>query len=249
MPARRSSGLTAEAVEELRARIAEGKRPRVRFSGPQFPDGAAGTVVRIGDPAVAGTDYITVRVTVNGVADELAFAPAELQLPGSRSTDKATRSAPEAAARPTKPKPNRRTPITPASTRTEKPKPAPKPEAAKAATAPPAPKPEPAKAAATPPAPRRGRKAAAPSITVSVSSSGAAWTVSASRGARSIAKGIAVPPGVVSAIAELLDQPAVTDAVAEVNESALAEAEARASLLRAELAELDAVLAAHRKPR
>lgn len=243
MPARGSSGLTAEAVEELRARITEGKRPRVRFSGPQFPDGAAGTVVRIGDPAVDGTDYITVRVTVNGLADELAFAPAELELPGSRSAKKATRSAPE-AARPTKAKANRRTPTTPARTRAEKPK----PEPAKTATPPPAPRPEPAKPATAPP-PRRGRKAVAPAITVSLSSSGAAWTVSASRGARSIAKGIAVPPGVVSAIAELLDQPAVTDAVAEVNESALAEAEARASLLRAELAELDAVLAAHRKPR
>jgi hypothetical protein len=46
----------------------------------------------------------------------------------------------------------------------------------------------------------------------------------------------------------LLDRSEISAAVAEVNETALAEAESRAAQLRAELAELDAVLAAHRTP-
>jgi hypothetical protein len=54
---------------------------------------------------------------------------------------------------------------------------------------------------------------------------------------------------VITAIAELLAVQAISAAVAEVNETALAEAEERAARLRAELAELDAVLAAHRSPR
>jgi uncharacterized protein YqcC (DUF446 family) len=53
----------------------------------------------------------------------------------------------------------------------------------------------------------------------------------------------------VTAIATLLEQQAITQAVAEVNETALAEARERAAQLRAELAELDALLAAHRSPR
>jgi hypothetical protein len=47
----------------------------------------------------------------------------------------------------------------------------------------------------------------------------------------------------------LLDNAAVIEAVAEVNQTALAEAEDRAARLREELAQLDAVLAAHRVPR
>jgi hypothetical protein len=47
----------------------------------------------------------------------------------------------------------------------------------------------------------------------------------------------------------LLDQPSITEAVAEVNDTARAEAEDRAAKLRAELTELEAVLATHRAPR
>jgi sulfur carrier protein ThiS len=98
------------------------------------------------------------------------------------------------------------------------------------------------------PIPRR-KTSTPPKITVTITSSDASWSVSALRGTKSVTKSVAVPPGVVTAIADLLDQSGISAAVAEVNETALAEAEQRAAQLRVELAELDAVLAAHRSPR
>jgi hypothetical protein len=86
-------------------------------------------------------------------------------------------------------------------------------------------------------------------VSVTISSTGASWSVSASRGARSIAKGVPVAPGVVTAVAELLDQPALSEAVAEINETARRQAEQRAEQLRAELSDLEAMLATHRAPR
>lgn len=86
-------------------------------------------------------------------------------------------------------------------------------------------------------------------MSVTISSSGAAWSVSASRGARTIAKNLPVTPGMVTAIADLLDQPAVSEAVAEINETARQLAQQRAEELRAELSDLEAVLATHRAPR
>ncbi|MEO7286214.1 MAG: hypothetical protein ABI140_04780, partial [Jatrophihabitantaceae bacterium] len=96
---------------------------------------------------------------------------------------------------------------------------------------------------------RRRKPAAPPKVSFSVTSSAASWSVTASRGAKGIAKNQPVPPGVVSAIAALLDQPALVEAVAEINETALSEAQARAEQLRAELDQLEAVLATHRSPR
>ena len=62
-------------------------------------------------------------------------------------------------------------------------------------------------------------------------------------------RAVPVPPGTITALAELLDQAALIEAVAEINETALAEAQDRAEQLRAELAQLEAVLATHRSPR
>jgi hypothetical protein len=57
-----------------------------------------------------------------------------------------------------------------------------------------------------------------------------------------------VNPGVVAAIAALLDQRAVEEAVSSVNDTARVEAESRAEQLRAELAQVQAVLDSHRRP-
>lgn len=62
-------------------------------------------------------------------------------------------------------------------------------------------------------------------------------------------KNSAVTPGMVSAVAAMLGLPLVEEAVAAVNDTARSEAEYRAEQLRAELAEVEAVLAGHRKPR
>jgi hypothetical protein len=281
MAARRSTGLDAAAVAALQARLDEGKKPRVALSGPQFPDGVAtGTVVRIGDEASDGADFITVRVTVNGVADELAFAPNELELP-RRGSKAAPPSARATANRPAAPRAtgstanrstaNRNTanrsaaPARPADTAQPASQPSPQsasptspapsvlPATTAASTSASAKQSRPAAPAAAPsarrPAPARKKAGAAPVITLTVTSSGASWSVSGQRGAKSVAKSVPIAPGVITAIAELLAVQAISAAVAEVNETALAEAEERAARLRAELAELDAVLAAHRSPR
>ena len=242
---RRATGLTDEDVARLRTQLSAGGRPRVRLSGPQFEAGSTGAVVRIGDPAVDGSDYLTVRVKVNGVTDELAFAPAELSLPAAGRTG----GPAKAAAAPRKTAAAGAKPIAAPA----------KPVAVLAnpvdARARPAAPSKPA-AAAGPPvgepsAAGRRRKAPAPppKVSVTLSSSGASWSVSASRGAKGIVKNVAVPPGVVTAIAELIEQAVLTEAVAEINETALAEAQVRAEQLRAELSRLEAVLATHRSPR
>jgi hypothetical protein len=87
-----------------------------------------------------------------------------------------------------------------------------------------------------------------PAVSVTLASSGATWSVSAQRGARTVVKNAPVPPGVVSAVAELLGQPVIGEAIAAVNEAALREAESRAAALRAELAALEAELNSHRRP-
>src|SRR6185437_12640132 len=99
----RTVGLTDQDVQRLRDQLADGRRPRVQLSGSQFADAPSATVVRIGDPAVDGSDYLTVRVKVNGVLDELAFAPAELQLgrrPAAAEPAAATRPARRKVSKP-----------------------------------------------------------------------------------------------------------------------------------------------------
>jgi hypothetical protein len=85
-------------------------------------------------------------------------------------------------------------------------------------------------------------------VTLTIASTGADWTVSAGRGSRSLLARTAVTPGTVTAIAELLGDPAVVQAVAAVNDTARSEAEARAERLRAELAAVQAILDTHRAP-
>src|SRR6185503_4020084 len=99
--ARSPAGLTEPDIAELQRQLADGKRPRVRLSGPHFPVAAAGTVVRIGTPEADGADYVRVRVKVNGMTDELAFAPSELSLPGRAAKATAGRPAKAASGRTT----------------------------------------------------------------------------------------------------------------------------------------------------
>ena len=92
------------------------------------------------------------------------------------------------------------------------------------------------------------RTAAVPTVTITLVSVGSSWSVSASRGARVTAKKVSVAPGVVTAIAALLNIHDVEEAVAAVNGAALGEAEARADKRRAELAEVEAILVSHQPP-
>ena len=292
MPPRRkkASGLTEEDVARLRSQLDAGRRPRVALSGPQFETGASGSVVRIGDPAVDGADFLTVRVKVNGVADELAFAPGELSIgrgpaagsaragsaragsarAGSARAGSARDGSPSGGTRTAKPaasnspaakpaasdSPAAKPPTPPPGEGGESPAAVPNAAATGPASSQAAGSATPAAAPATQSAPasqatagRRRKAPTAPAISVTISSTGASWSVSASRGARSIAKGVPVAPGVVTAVAELLDQPALSEAVAEINETARLQAEQRAEQLRAELSDLEAMLATHRTPR
>ena len=277
MPPRRknASGLTEEDVARLRSQLDAGRRPRVALSGPQFETGASGSVVRIGDPAVDGADFLTVRVKVNGVADELAFAPGELSIgrgpaagsaragaarAGSARAGSARAGSPSGGTRTAKPaasdSPAAKPPTPPHGEGGESPAAVPNAAATGPASSQAAGSATPAAAPATQSAPasqatagRRRKAPTAPAVSVTISSTGASWSVSASRGARSIAKGVPVAPGVVTAVAELLDQPALSEAVAEINETARRQAEQRAEQLRAELSDLEAMLATHRAPR
>jgi hypothetical protein len=236
MAARRGSGLSAEQVGQLRTEVESGRRKRVVVSGPQFPDGMTGTVVRVGEPGVDGDDFVAVRVKVGGVIDELGFAPSELSLVGRGRTAKATSAA---ASRPADPAPS------PPKVAAKKSRPAAAKPAPKATPEPETePAPKPAKRGHRP----TRRAASAAPVTITIASSGVAWTVSAQRGQRAVVKKAAVSPGVVAAVAALLGQPLVEEGVAAVNDTARLEAEARAEELRAELAQVEAVLHSHRRP-
>lgn len=236
----------------------------MQLSGPQFPDDTSGIVTRIGNQDVDGADFVTVRVKVNGVTDELAFAPAELSLgrgprPGAPVGARKGRTANASPVRfDDGPADNDRaeqgvlvgTVSDPAGTASDA---AATVSARTSAAAKPPGKSAPAEAkpssgtAACSAAKRR--KPAAPKVSFTISSTGATWALTASRGAKGIAKCVPIAPGVVTGVAELLDQPALLEAVAEINETAWAEAQVRAEQLRAELDQLEAVLAAHRFPR
>lgn len=243
-------GLTSDDVAKLRSQVEAGRRPRVQLSGPQFSEDTSGTVTRIGKPDVDGADFVTVRVKVNGVTDELAFAPAELSLgrgprPGAPAGTRKGRTANASPVRSEDgPADNDRaeqgvlvgTVSDSAGSVSH----------SAGAVADPTAKPSPGTAAGS--AAKR-RKPAAPKVSFTISSTGATWALTASRGAKVIAKSVPIAPGAVTGVAELLDQPALLEAVAEINETAWAEAQVRAEQLRAELDQLEAVLAAHRFPR
>jgi len=256
MASQRDTGLDDAQLARLRQAIADGRRPRVRVTGSQFPVATTGTVVRVGDPVSDGADFVMVRIKVGGVSDELGFSPSELSV-----VRRAPAAAPPAEA-------GARTSAQKASASRVRTSPTPQPDQAavveaaalsakgrggkgtarRSATA--------TTTLASPTVPTRskaattGRRAASvPAVTITIASAGSSWSVSASRGARAMVKKTPAAPGVVTAIAALLNLQEVEEAVAAVNGAALGEAEARAEKLRAELAEIEAVLVSHQPPR
>lgn len=269
--ARNPKGLTNQQVTTLREALAANRRPRVALQSNQFGDDARGQVVAVGDAAVDGDEFISVRVKLAGVSDTLRFSSDELSLPGRAS--KSTR-----ATRPVAPG-SRKAPVTAGLTSSiaTPPGPAAPPKrgastpalvasprlavkpAARSADAPRAsaqPLPQHSSAEATPAASARrsasprasSKRKAAAAVTVTVSSSGHAWTLSATRGGRSLLKATPVSAGVVTAVTVLFADAAVSEAVADINQVALAEAEERADALRRELAAVESILQSHRRP-
>ena len=213
MPPRKSHGLSAAQLEELRAQLAEGRRPRVTVTGPQFPAGSTGTVIGIGDLASDGPDFVRVRVKVGASMDELPFAPAELQSSVRVRAGLAQPNVDSTAAAPA---------VKPTTKPTTKP--------------------------ASKGAPPRGRTSKPAKVTITITSEGADWSVSASAGARTVVKKAALRPGAVTAIAKLVGETTLTQAVSAVNDNARSQAQARASVLRAELDAVEALLEAHKPP-
>jgi hypothetical protein len=254
MASQRDTGLDDAQVAHLRQTIADGRQPRVRVTGPQFPVATTGTVVRVGDPVRDGADFVMVRIKVGGVSDELGFSPSELSVvrrsraaappaeAGARTSTRKT-SAPRVRTSRT-PEPDQAAVVEAVASSAKRR--GGKGTATRSATA---------TTPASPTVPTRskaataGRRAASvPAVTITIASAGSSWSVSASRGARAMVKKAPATPGVVTAIAALLNLQEVEGAVAAVNGAALGEAEARAEKLRAELAEIEAVLVSHQPP-
>jgi hypothetical protein len=90
MPPRRRTTAPPIDVEDLRARLDQGKIVRVAIANSaQFPEGAVGRVRSLGDPDVDGDEYIHVELSVNGMKDLLPFAPGDLTAPARASAVKA----------------------------------------------------------------------------------------------------------------------------------------------------------------
>jgi hypothetical protein len=162
----------------------------------------------------------------------LPFSPADLAIP-----PKGAKAAPaKKAARPVEPAAPQ-----PELKITRSPVPAPR-EEAKVTTveeAPPAP-------AAEKPA-RKAAKAAKPKapagLTVTLAYTEGEWTVSATQGAKSLAKPYVIRPAEALRMVALVDVPGVQEAVEQILSVERSEAEQQAEKLRAELAEIEARLA------
>jgi hypothetical protein len=222
--------LTDADVAALRAKVGSGEKPRVivRAASAAVPAGTRGNVVRLGQPTEG--EFIVVRLG----RDEVPFAPAELAL---TTRSKAAAPPPPAAAKRTAAKPSAATRQSPAATR-QSPAAAKQPAAGKpptTATKAPAARSKPATK------PRAGRKAPPP-LTVTLRFGDGSWTVEAQRGARRLARASALRPGAVKAFADLVDEPAVREALTETVESCRAVVEERAEKLRAELHAAEATL-------
>lgn len=248
---RARTGLTDEQVVALREALADNRRPRVALQANQFGADARGQIVAVGDPAVDGAEFLSVRVKLGGVSDTLTFSPDELTLP-----TRAGRSAPAGGS------------TTTGRSTTSRSNTAGRPAAAAATKSDPSAQPLPPLLPSAPPLPPHGsdavlpvtnavaarprragskRRAPAP-VSITVSSSGEAWKVSANRSGRVLVKGSPVAAGVITAVVDLLADAGLQEAVAEINEVALSEAQERADALRKELAAVESLLQAHRRP-
>jgi hypothetical protein len=224
-------GLSVDDIETLRSAVSSGRRPKVVFTPAAGQiAGQTGQVTAVGDPAAAD-EYISVRFG----RDKLEFAPGDLQLPGK---------APRRPAKPAAGNPAATTPAEPASD-ASRPAAASSPKPAASATVATA---KPAAAAAEPkptarPAPRRGKAKGPAELSVTLTWQDGDWSVQAQRGSRVLAKPTPVRAADALRMVEMLDAPAVSDAVGEIVAAARDAAAERAEQLRRELAEVEARLA------
>jgi hypothetical protein len=226
--------LTDDDVAVLRGRVSAGEKPRVivRTASAAVPAGTRGNVVRVGNPKDG--EFIVVRLG----RDEVPFAPSELGL--------AVRG--KAAIAPAPAKAATRAPAQPAKSPTKAAAKAPAGTTAKAAANRPAAatsgsasKATTARRTTAKRTTGRGRRSPQP-LTVTLRFANDVWTVEAQRGKRRLAKASQVRPGAVKAFADLVDEPAVREALSETVATSRAVVEERAQKLRAELGAAEAAL-------
>jgi hypothetical protein len=222
-------GLSTDDLQAIRDTLAAGRKPRVMFTEAAGQiAGQIGQVVLLTDPELSD-EWVVVRFG----KDELPFSPTDLIIPPKG----AKAAQPKKAAPPPEPAPPQ-----PELKITRSPVPAPR-EEAKVTTvdeAPPA-------AAAEKPAPRKAAKVAKPKVpaglTVTLSHTDGEWTVSATQGAKALAKPYVIRPSEALKMVALVDVPGVQEAVEQILAAERSEAEQQAEKLRAELAEIEARLA------
>ncbi|GAA1336203.1 hypothetical protein [Actinocatenispora thailandica] len=230
-------GLSVDDIETLRSAVSSGRRPKVVFTAAAGQiAGQTGQVTAVGDPTAAD-EYISVRFG----RDKLEFAPGDLQLPGKAPRRPAKPSTPKpaspkpAAAQPDVARPAAATAKPAATAAVPSAKPAAPVDAAPAADT---------KPAGSPRAAGRRTKAKGPAeLSVTLTWQDGDWSVQAHRGSRALAKPAPVRAVDALKMVELLDTPAVTDAVGEIVAAARDAAAERAEQLRRELAEVEARLA------
>jgi hypothetical protein len=245
------AGLSTADVEQLRTAVTAGRKPKVRFrpSAGQMA-GEVGQVIRLDDPAT--DEWVVVRFG----RDELPFAPTDLEI--DRTPRKKAVKAVKAAAKkaPDKPATVDQVVVQPSGGTSLAEKTAPEPATNGVAKAVPpaaqkAPDNPPRKAAqkavrkaadkATPKARKAVRKPG--ELTVTVHFKDGEWTDQAQRGARVLVKPTPVPAAAALRMVSALETPAVHDVVEEIVEATKAEAEEAAERLRAQLEEVENILA------
>ena len=234
-------GLSVDDIETLRSAVESGRRPKVVFTAAAGQiAGQTGQVTAVGDPA-DGDEYISVRFG----RDKLEFAPTDLQLPGKaggrRAKPAAARRAP--AEPPTSPSGTGRTGPSPTTTAPPTSVGAGRGTATAAAAKPATDRATTASAAPPARSVRRGRGKSPAELSVTLSWQDGDWSVQAHRGSRVVAKPTPVRAADALKMVEMLDTPAVSDAVGEIVAAARDAAAERAEQLRRELAEVEARLA------
>lgn len=230
-PARSAArGLSTDDLQSIRDTLAAGRKPRVMFTEAAGQvAGQIGQVVELTDPEVS-EEWVVVRFG----KDELPFSPTDLIIPPKGAKAAPAKKAAKAAAEPAPPQPEFKI--------TRSPVPAPR-EEAKVTTVEQAP----AAAPAEKPAPRKASKAAKPKppagLTVTLAYTEGEWTVSATQGAKTLAKPYVIRPSEALKMVALVDVPGVQEAVEQILAAERSEAEQQAERLRAELAEIEARLA------
>lgn len=242
-------GLSTADIEEIRGSLSAGRKPKVVFTDQAGQiAGQTGQVVRLTDPDESD-EWLVVRFG----RDELPFSPGDLAIPprgqagrqsgqAGKQTVQTARQAAQAAKQTSGQTSSQvpKQPAAPAPGKTDPPAPAPEGDATTGAGAPAAAG-RPAKRATK--AARAGKPKAPPAMTVTLAYESGEWTVAAHQGSKTLAKPYVIRAAEALKMVQMLDVPGVHDAVEQIVNAELTEAQRRAETLRSELAEVEARLA------